>query len=182
MGMFNRHHVRTSRKRDLGVLALRLTMGGLLAGHGAQKLFGSFEGPGLEGTAGWLESMGFKPGDKWAMMAGGSEFGGGMLTALGFMHPLGPIATVGAMGVGARHAHRGKPIWVTSGGAELPVTNMAIAVALSMVGPGRYSLDHMLGIRVPAGLRFLAAGAVVLGILNAEQVTPPEPSTEEPAA
>ena len=178
MGMFDRHNHKTSRKRDLGVLALRMTMGGLLAGHGAQKLFGSFEGPGLEGTAGWLESMGFKPGGKWAMMAGGSEFGGGVLTALGLLHPLGPIATVGAMGVATRHAHRGKPIWVTAGGAELPVTNMAIAVALSMVGPGRYSLDHMLGIRIPAGLSLLAAGAVVLGMLNAEQVTPPEPPTE----
>src|SRR5207245_5216835 len=42
--------------RDLGLLVLRLTVGGLLAGHGAQKLFGWFGGFGLKGTAGWVES------------------------------------------------------------------------------------------------------------------------------
>ena len=39
------------------LLALRAVVGGLLAGHGAQKLFGWFGGHGLEGTAGWLGSM-----------------------------------------------------------------------------------------------------------------------------
>ena len=41
--------------KDLGLLILRATTGALLAGHGAQKLFGAFKGPGLEGTAGMLE-------------------------------------------------------------------------------------------------------------------------------
>ena len=56
--------------KDAGLLAMRLTTGGLLAGHGAQKLFGSFGGYGLEGTGGWLESLGLKPGKTWAAMAG----------------------------------------------------------------------------------------------------------------
>jgi len=55
---------------DLGLLALRLTTGGLMAGHGAQKLFGSFGGHGLSGTAGFLESLGLKPGKQWAALAG----------------------------------------------------------------------------------------------------------------
>ncbi len=54
---------------NLALLVLRLTAGSLLAGHGAQKLFGWFSGNGLDGTARWLESMGLKPGKPWAMAA-----------------------------------------------------------------------------------------------------------------
>jgi putative oxidoreductase len=170
MGLFttSRNKNQYTRARDLGVLAVRLTTGGLLAGHGAQKLFGSFGGPGLEGTTGWLESMGFKPGKQWALAAGASEFGGGLLTAAGLMHPLGPISSIGSMVVAARVGHAGKPIWVTEGGAELPVTNIAVAVALSLVGPGRYSLDHMFGVRVPDSVAVLTAVAVTAGVLAGE--------------
>ena len=59
--------------RSIGVLIVRLVVGGLLAGHGAQKLFGAFGGNGLQGTAQWMESMELKPGDAWARVAGGSE-------------------------------------------------------------------------------------------------------------
>ena len=47
---------------DLGLLLIRLVIGLLFVGHGAQKLFGWFGGYGLKGTAGWLESMNMKPG------------------------------------------------------------------------------------------------------------------------
>jgi uncharacterized membrane protein YphA (DoxX/SURF4 family) len=61
-----------------------------MAGHGAQKLFGSFGGPGLEGTSGFMEMLGMRPGRPWAYLAGLSEFGGGVLTALGLLYPMGP--------------------------------------------------------------------------------------------
>ena len=47
---------------NLAALILRLAVGGLMAGHGAQKLFGSFSGPGIEGTSGFMEMLGLKPG------------------------------------------------------------------------------------------------------------------------
>lgn len=150
--------------KDLGLLILRLTTGGLLAGHGAQKLFGAFEGPGLEGTAGWLESMDVRPGRQWAIAAGAGEFGSGILMALGFLNPLGPIAVFGPMVMATVKVHWGKPIWVSAGGAELPVTNMAVASAVALAGPGRYSLDHALGIRLPWWVGVLAAGATAAGI------------------
>jgi putative oxidoreductase len=37
--------------RDTALLGLRLTVGGYLAAHGAQKLFGAFGGRGLEASA-----------------------------------------------------------------------------------------------------------------------------------
>ena len=156
------------RKADLGLLALRATTGGLLAGHGAQKLFGAFGGHGLEGTAGWLESLGLRPGKAWAALAGLSEFGGGALTALGLGGPLGPIALQGAMATATRKAHWNKPIWVTEGGAELPVLYSATGIALALTGSGRYSLDRAFGLRVPAALSALAAAGVVTGVLIGE--------------
>jgi putative oxidoreductase len=153
-----------SNMKDLGLLALRLTAGGLIAGHGAQKLFGVFGGYGLEGTAGWIESMGLKPGKTWAQLAGASEFGSGLLTALGFLGPLGPISTLAPMTIAWATVHAGKPIWVTSGGAELPLTNMAIATALALIGPGRYSMDELLGIDVPAPIVALSAAGVAAGV------------------
>jgi putative oxidoreductase len=170
---------RRTLKRDLGVLTVRVTVGGLLAGHGAQKLFGSFGGYGLEGTAGWLESLGFKPGKQWAMLSGASELGGGLMTALGLFHPVGPISTIGAMSVATRHMHWGKPIWVTEGGAELPITNIAVALALATVGPGRFSLDRLFGIRVPADVALVSAAAVALGIAASEAVVAQEQAAEE---
>jgi putative oxidoreductase len=138
--------------KDFGLLILRLAFGALMAGHGSQKLFGWFSGPGLKGTSGWLESMGLRPGRPWAIMAGLSEFGGGALTLLGALNPLGTLGTVGAMGMATTKAHWGKPIWVTSGGAELPVLNMAAALALGLSGPGKFSVDNALGLRLPRRL------------------------------
>ena len=166
---------------DLGLLVLRLAVGGLLAGHGAQKLFGWFGGYGPEGTGGWLESMGFRPGKQWAILAGLSEFGGGTLTALGLAHPLGPISTLGAMAVATLDVHAGKPIWVTEGGAELPITNMSAALALALAGPGAFSLDRALGIRVPKALAALAMLGVAAGVVVAETRPKPAPQTADEA-
>jgi putative oxidoreductase len=142
---------------DLAALVVRLVQGSLLAGHGAQKLFGTFGGHGLEGTSGFMEMLGLRPGRPWAFLAGLCEFGGGVLTALGLLNPLGPMGIIASMSMATAKAHWGKPIWVTEGGAELPVTNTAISTALLLSGPGKYSLDRALG-DPPAGLAY-ALGA-----------------------
>ena len=160
--------------KDLGLLVMRLTAGGLMAGHGAQKLFGWFGGHGLEGTGGWLESMGLRPGKRWALLAGGSEFGSGVLTALGLLSPLGPLGMLAPMAIATGKVHRGKPIWVTEGGAELPVVNMALGTGLALTGPGRYSLDRALGVRVPPALALVALAGVAAGIAVTVRQPAPE--------
>lgn len=164
---------------NLAALVLRLVLGGLLAGHGAQKLFGHFSGPGLEGTSGFMEMLGLKPGRPWAVLAGASEFGGGVLTALGLLNPLGPLGIIGAMSMASVTAHGGKPIWVTEGGAELPVTNIAGATAILLNGPGKYSLDRAFGIKLPAWIAPLGLAVVVLTVLYARSDDQEEPQQEE---
>jgi putative oxidoreductase len=159
--------------RDLGRLILRLVFGGLLIGHGSQKLFGSFEGHGLEGTGHFFEKLGFEPGKPWALTAGLGEFVGGLLTALGFLHPVGPITTIAPMAVAWGRVHWGKPIWVTSGGGELPATNIGIALALALMGPGKLSLDRMFGFRPHPALAALVSACVAAGTLMA--LSQPEP-------
>src|SRR5689334_3375639 len=107
--------------RDMGLALLRGVTGGLMAGHGAQKLFGAFEGPGLKGTAGFMEALGLAPGHVWGTTAALAEFGGGTLTALGLVHPVGPLGMLSSMVMATAKVHWGKPIWATAGGAELPV-------------------------------------------------------------
>ena len=164
---------------NLGVLVLRAVLGGLLAGHGAQKAFGAFNGPGMEGTSGFLETLGLRPGRPWAYLASLSELGGGTLTALGFLNPLGPLGIIGSMAMAWATAHRGQPIWVTEGGAELPLTNIAASTALILNGPGKYSLDRALGIRLPRWLAPLGLVAIVLSVVYGIGGEAPPPEGDE---
>jgi putative oxidoreductase len=182
------------RSRDVGLLVGRSVLGGYLAVHGSQKLFGSFGGRGPEATAKGFESLGLRPGRVMATLAGSSELGGGALTALGLASPLGPVAIAGTMAVAAT-THRANGALGQKGGFELPLTNLAGAVVLASTGPGRYSIDGLLGSRLPGWLRRLAVLGSLLGaatciamMLRPESGAPtraepePEPEPEsEPA-
>jgi putative oxidoreductase len=164
----NTTSTRGSRLNESAPFIVRLAQGSLMAGHGAQKLFGSFGGPGLEGTSGFMEMLGMRPGRPWAYLAGLSEFGGGLLTALGLLNPLGQLGVIASMSMATRKAHWGKPIWVTEGGAELPLLNIAVSTALMIREPDRYSLDRLLGIRLPRWVGPLGLVGIILTVLYSE--------------
>jgi len=82
---------------ELALLVLRVVVGALFVGHGAQKLFGVFGGHGLAGTAGFFESIGLRPGRLHAPAAGVAELGGGALIALGLFTPLGAMLIIAVM-------------------------------------------------------------------------------------
>lgn len=157
---------------DLGLLLGRLVTGILMAGHGSQKLFGWFGGHGMEGTAGFLESLGFQPGRSWAFIAGGSEFGSGILTSIGLLHPVGPIMMLAPMWMALTKAHWDRPIWAQQGGGELAVADMAAAVVIATNGPGRFSADRLLGIRLPWPLVVMSMLVTAGGILIATTTKP----------
>src|ERR687889_1438157 len=158
----------TSKVNEAAPMIVRVVQGSLMAGHGAQKLFGSFGGPGLEGTRGFMEMLGMRPGRAWAYLAGLSEFGGGVLTALGLLKPLGPLGIIASMSMATRRAHWGKPIWVTEGGAELPVLNIAISTALMIREPDAFSLDRLLGLRLPVWVGPVGLVGILLTVLYSE--------------
>lgn len=170
--------------RDTALLGARLVLGGYLAVHGAQKLFGIFGGRGLDATGIGFESIGLTPGKPMAAIAGATELGGGLLTATGLAAPLGPLALAGAMAV-ASATHRAKGPLAANGGYELPLTNLAAAAALAAAGPGRFSI----GPRVPGSVAGIAAAvggvlafASLRNLWNAKAAQPEEGSSAVAAA
>ena len=153
---------------DMGILVLRLVIGLYVAAHGAQKLFGWFDGPGLRATTGLMsDRMGFRPALLWVTVLAGSELIGGLLMAMGLLGPLGSIAVAGTMVGATVFGHWPNGPWNAKGGYELTVTNLAAAVAVALVGSGRYSVDTWLGLVVPPALSAVFAILVMLGVVAA---------------
>jgi putative oxidoreductase len=146
----------------LGLLILRLLVGLTLAAHGSQKLFAWFGGGGLANTGAFFENaLGFRPGRTHATMAGLSEFGGGLLIAIGLFTPLACAAIVGVMAVAGWSAHRTNGFFITNGGYEYTAVLGGVAAALAFTGPGRFSFDHALGWNLSGAVWGFAA--VILG-------------------
>src|SRR3954452_15422241 len=146
---------------DAGLAVLHIVVGLLFVGHGAQKLFGSFGGHGLEGTAGFFESLGLRPGRLHATAAGLNEFVGGALLALGLLVPVAAALIIATMVAAALTAHRGKGLWNQNSGSELALVYATVAFALAAIGAGDASLDSALGLDVHGlgwALAALAAG------------------------
>ena len=150
---------------DLGLLVVRVVLGLGMAAHGAQKLFGWWGGYGLQGTAGWLESQGFRPGRLFALAAGLTEAAGGLLTAAGLLGPVGPALVVTVMIVAIGVAHRGHGFFAQAGGFELSLFYIAAAVGLALTGPGLFSLDHVLGLAALSAPA-TAWAALAIGVLG----------------
>ena len=149
-------------------LVLRGTIGALVVAHGSQKLFGWFGGYGLEGTGGFFESVGHRPGRRMALVAGLSEAGGGLLLVLGLLTPLAASMLIGTMIVAAVSVHAKQGLWATNGGYELPLTNLLVAAGLAFTGAGAWSLDNAFGIPwtrgAGAGIWALALAGAAAGI------------------
>ncbi len=149
---------------DIALLILRVGLGLSLAAHGAQKLFGWFGGHGIAGTGGYFDSIGFRPGKPNALIAGVGEVGGGLLLALGLLTPLGGAAVVGTMLVAAS-VHSKAGFFAQTGGYELPLFYSIGAVALTVSGPGRYSIDRALG--YPLADTWIGVAALVVAVVAA---------------
>ncbi|MEH7304919.1 DoxX family protein [Neobacillus drentensis] len=129
---------------NIGLLIIRLVIGLLFVGHGAQKLFGWFGGYGLKGTGGWFESIGMKPGVTMALLAGLVELIGGILFALGLLTPLAGILIAGTMVMAIVKVHAANGLWSTANGYEYNLTLLAVAIGIALIGPGKYALDTLL--------------------------------------
>jgi putative oxidoreductase len=142
---------------DIGLLLLRSAIGLTLSAHGAQKLFGWFGGYGLDGTGGFMETLGFRPGRRQALVAGLVEFGGGLLLAAGLLTPIAAAAVVAVMLVAAISVHLKAGFFVTGGGYEYNLVIGVAALAIAFTGPGALSLDALLGLELSGALWGTAA-------------------------
>ena len=166
----------------LGLTALRATVGAVFFAHGAQKLFGWFGGPGLDGVAKGFDAIGLRPGKRNALIAGASEVGGGTLLATGLLTPLAAAANIGVQSQAIRSVHREKGFFAVQGGYEFNLTLIAAAFALADVGPGAWSLDRALGTERSGPLWALAAlGAGLAGPHLLERLAPASAPTPAPA-
>ena len=153
---------------DLGLLLLRLVVGGLFIAHGSQKLFGSFGGYGLEGTGGFMRRLGYHPGRAMAGLAGLAEFVSGLLLVLGFLTPFAAAGIIGVMLNAIISVHWKNGMWNTDGGMEYPIVLSSVAAALTFAGPGAYSIDGALDLEL-AGVAW-GVSAILLGTIVASIV------------
>jgi putative oxidoreductase len=127
-----------------GLLFLRVVIGLVFFAHGAQKLLGWFGGTGLKGTRGWLASMNFRMPAVMALMVASAE-SSGLLFALGLLTPFAALLMTSAMFVAIASVHWKNGFFNGSQGFEFNLSLIAAAVAVAATGPGRFSLDRLIG-------------------------------------
>lgn len=153
---------------SLGLLILRLVGGLTIAAHGAQKLFGWFDGPGFTKLSQGFEKQGFKPARLWVIFVILGEFGGGLSVALGFLAPLGAAGMFGAMFMAIFKSHWKNGFFNGKRGLEFPLQLLTIGTVVGLIGPGSYSLDTLFGIALPEITWFsiLTIAALVVDIIG----------------
>ena len=134
----------TATNTGLNTLPLRLGAGVIFTAHGAQKLFGWFGGYGLEGTAGWMASIGLEPGMLMATMAGSAEFFGGLLLIVGLLVRPAALILAITMLVAIVTVHLQNGLFMSNNGYEFGLALLAISVALMFRGAGSLGADRLL--------------------------------------
>ncbi|MEM8924348.1 MAG: DoxX family protein [Actinomycetota bacterium] len=141
---------------DLVMAGFRVIFGLVFAAHGYAKVF---RGGRLEGTAGWFDSIGMRPGRLHARAAAFTEIGTGVLMALGFLTPFAAAGIIGVMVVAGWTVHRSNGFFIVSEGWEYTFIVGLIALAIAGLGPGTWSVDDLLGIDGLTGYTGLAIAA-----------------------
>ena len=150
---------------DLGIFILRVVIGLLYIGHGAQKLFGWFGGKGVQATAKGYESLHLQPAKLWALLAGLAEFLGGAGLTLGILTPVAAALIIGAMLMAILKVHLPNGLWNQNRGFEYPLVNLVVAAFLGLFGPGAYALERYLRLSYPVDWAFVISLAVVVVVV-----------------
>ena len=130
--------------KGLDTVPVRIGAGVIFAAHGAQKLFGWFGGYGLDGTAGWMASIGLEPGMLMASLAGGAEFFGGLLLIIGLLVRPAALVLAATMVVAIVSVHLQNGLFLANNGYEFGLALLVITVGLVFRGAGSLSADRAL--------------------------------------
>jgi len=138
----NRRPVTWTSGADLGMLLLRLGIGGLFLAHGVQKAFGLWGGRGLGETTTILAGYGFRQASTLSWALGFGELILGALLVLGLFTPIAAAGLL-AVKVVAITVKWGGPFFAAeaTNAIELDIALAAGAAALLFVGAGRIALD-----------------------------------------
>jgi putative oxidoreductase len=141
-------------KMDASMALLRFSLGASIAYHGINKA------KSIAGTASWFSSIGMKWAKKQALFAATIEIVAGAGLVLGLATPLSSAAIVALMTVAivTVHARVGYFIFLPNGGWEYCASIVAVATAISVTGPGSWSLDDALSINQSLGVLALPVG------------------------
>jgi putative oxidoreductase len=131
----------TTTTAGLDTLPIRIGAGLTFAAHGSQKLFGWFGGYGLEGTAGWMESIGLAPGILMAGLAGGAEFFAGLLLVVGLLVRPAALVLAVTMLVAIITVHLENGFFMATNGFEYALVLLVISATLVIRGAGSASFD-----------------------------------------
>lgn len=146
---------------DTAALVLRVALGTTMVAHGLNHGWGP---GGLRGTASWFESIGLRPPLLHAAVSAYLEVAAGVAILVGLLVPVAAAAAVGVMVVAFVTVHRPHGFFIFKDGYEYVAVVAFALTALAVLGAGRVSLDHALGLHLHgpwAGV--LAAGGGVLG-------------------
>ena len=154
---------------NLALLALRCCVGAIMLAHGVNHVF---RGGKIEGTAGWFESLGMKPGKLHAWVASLTEIGAGALLIVGFLTPLAGAGVVGVMLVAwiTNHLKNGFFIFRPGEGWEYVMSLTVSGLVIATLGAGEWSIDDAADLSDLAGwtglwIAVLAGGGGALALL-----------------
>jgi putative oxidoreductase len=144
---------------NLALLVLRVAVGVVFLAHGINHVF---RGGKIAGTAGWFQSLGMRPGIVHAWIASITEIVAGAMLLVGLGMPLAGAGVVGTMLVAwiTNHRKNGFFIFRPGEGWEYVMILVATGFALSILGAGSWSFDHVIGIFDPPAADGLWIGIV----------------------
>jgi putative oxidoreductase len=130
------------------MLPLRLALGVIFIAHGAQKVFGSWEGPGLRAFMNFPAPYSFmRPAWLWMGAAAIAELLGGVLVLLGLLTRFGAFLIACVMLTAMLAVHWSKGFFMSSMGIEFTVALLGMALALLIAGGGQASVDKVINRR-----------------------------------
>ena len=133
----------SARQITFGLTLLRLVLGVTFIMHGGQKLFVY----GLPGVANGFAQMGIPMPGLLGPFVAFIEFFGGIAIVLGLLTRLAALGIASTMVVAILTVHL-KAGFFNPGGVEFPLSLLAAAITLVVVGAGAFSIDALIGRRL----------------------------------
>src|SRR5215218_8554603 len=126
-------------------LPVRLALAAVMIAHGAQKVLGSFNGPGFNTyISGGTPFSFMRPTWLWLSAAAFSELVGGILVALGLLTRVGAFFIACVMLTAIMGVHLPGGFFAGNRGYEYPLSLLAMSLSLLIAGGGQASVDRAL--------------------------------------